>query len=100
MESSTAYLDWSVSLWLFDAQVDEAGHRQTDIKPVTEAEVVNEQEHILHTQENQTHEPLKPQLENIQMSFFFFSILIRYSFVRMQHGGVLLTLNSSAGTGV
>lgn len=56
------YIQWKkqhlhrpVSVRLSDAQVDEAGHRQTHIEPVTEAEIVYELEHILHAQEDQTH---------------------------------------------
>lgn len=56
-------------LWLIDAQVDEAGHRQTNIKPVTEAEVVDELENVLHTQEDQTHKSLKTQWKGAH--FFF-----------------------------
>lgn len=44
-----------MSVRLSDAQVDESGHRQTHIEPVTEAEVADELEHVLHTQEDQTH---------------------------------------------
>lgn len=49
------HLHRPVSVWLSDAQVDEAGHRQTHIEPVAEAEIVDELEHVLHTQEDQTH---------------------------------------------
>ncbi len=49
------HLHRPVPVWLGDAQVDEAGHRQTHIEPVTEAEIVDELEHVLHTQEDQTH---------------------------------------------
>lgn len=52
------HLHRPVSVWLSDAQVDEAGHRQTHVEPVAEAEVVDELEHVLHTQEDQTHQPL------------------------------------------
>lgn len=46
-------------VWLRDAQVDEAGHRQTHVEPVAEAEVVDELEDVLHAQEDQTHQPLQ-----------------------------------------
>lgn len=49
------HLHRPVSVWLSDAQVDEAGHGQTHIEPVTEAEVVDELEHVLYAQEDQTH---------------------------------------------
>lgn len=49
------HLHRPVSVRLSDAQVDEAGHRQTNVEPVTEAEVVDELEHVLHTQEDQAH---------------------------------------------
>lgn len=48
------------SVWLSDAQVDEASHRQTHIEPVAEAEIVDELEHVLHTEKDQTHQPLQP----------------------------------------
>lgn len=53
------YLHWPVPVWLRDAQVDEAGHRQTHVEPVAEAEVVDELEDVLHAQEDQTHQPLQ-----------------------------------------
>lgn len=52
------HLHRPVSVRLSDAQVDEAGHRQTHVEPVAEAEIVDELEHVLHTQEDQTHYPL------------------------------------------
>lgn len=48
-----------MSVGLSDAQVDEAGHRQTHVEPVTEAEIVDELEDVLHTQEDQPHQPLQ-----------------------------------------
>lgn len=48
------------SVGLGEAQVDEAGHRQSHVEPVTEAEVVDELEDVLHAQEDQTHQPLQP----------------------------------------
>ncbi len=56
------HLHRPMSLWLSDAQVDEADHRQTHIEPVAKAEIVDELEHILHTQEDQTHQPLQPHI--------------------------------------
>lgn len=53
------HLHRPVSVGLSDAQVDEAGHRQTHVEPITEAEIVDELEDVLHTQEDQTHQPLK-----------------------------------------
>lgn len=53
------YLDRPVSVRLSDSQVNESGHRQTHIQPVTEAKVVDELKHILHTQEDQTHHALQ-----------------------------------------
>lgn len=48
------------SVGLGEAQVDEAGHRQSHIEPVAEAEVVDELEDVLHTQKDQPHQPLQP----------------------------------------
>ncbi len=59
MNAGSGYLDWPVSVRLSDSQVNESGHRQTHIQPVTEAEVVDELKHILHTQEDQTHDALQ-----------------------------------------
>ena len=53
-----------MSVGLSDAQVDESGHWQTHIEPVTEAEVVDELEHVLHAQEDQTHQPLQTTQNN------------------------------------
>lgn len=55
----SSYLDRPVSVRLSDAQVNESSHRQTHIQPVTEAKVVDELKHILHTQEDQTHHALQ-----------------------------------------
>lgn len=53
------YLHRPVPVWLSEAQVDEAGHGQTHVQPVTEAEVVDELEDVLHAQKDQTHQPLQ-----------------------------------------
>lgn len=58
----TEHLHRPVSLWLSDAQVDEANHRQTHIEPVAEAEIIDELENVLHTQEDETHQPLQPHV--------------------------------------
>lgn len=55
-----AHLQGPVSVGLGEAQVDEAGHGQSHVEPVTEAEVVDELEDVLHTQEDQTHQALQP----------------------------------------
>lgn len=65
------YLNRPVSVWLGEAQVDEAGHRQAHIEPVAEAEVVDEQEHVLHTQEDQTHQSLQPHSTEQSYSLVF-----------------------------
>lgn len=54
------HLQGPVSVGLGEAQVDEAGHRQSHVEPVTEAEVVDELEDVLHAQEDQTHQALQP----------------------------------------
>lgn len=61
VKTNKVHLDRPVSVRLSDAQVDESGHRQANIKPVTEAEIVDELKHVLHAQEDQTHEPLQTQ---------------------------------------
>ena len=55
------HLDRPVSVGLCDAEVDEAGHGQPHEEPVAEAEVVDELEHILHTQEYQAHPALEEE---------------------------------------
>lgn len=57
--TSLAHLDGPASVWLSDAQVYESHYRQTHVEPVAEAEVVDQLEHVLHTQEDQSHHPLK-----------------------------------------
>ena len=59
MTTSLSYLDGSVSERLGVAQVDESGHRQAHVEPVAEAEVVDQLEDVLHTQEDQPHQALK-----------------------------------------
>lgn len=101
-----------MSVWLSDAQVDEAGHRQTHIEPVAEAEIVDELEHVLHTQKDQTHQPLQPQIAQVTECVVIpatFCSLISICVYACEESDVylhlrvrltLLTLNSSAGMGV
>lgn len=72
MNAGSGYLDWPVSVRLSDSKVNESGHRQTHIQPVTEAEVVDELKHILHTQEDQTHDALQtPTNPCLSMPFIY-----------------------------
>ena len=56
----SSYLDGSVSERLGVAHVDEAGDGEAHVEPVAEAEVVDELEDVLHTQEDQAHQALRP----------------------------------------
>lgn len=75
--NGSSYLDRSVSVGLSEAQVNESGHGQTHIQPVTEAEVVDELKHILHTQEDQTHNALQTPTNTM--------LIISYSARRLPH---------------
>lgn len=55
----SSYLQRSFSVWLLPAQIKLPQYGQTNKEPVAEAVVVDESEHVLHTQVYQGHDPLQ-----------------------------------------
>lgn len=95
-----------MSVWLSDAQVDEAGHRQTHIEPVTEAEVVDELEHVLHTQEDQPHQPLQNNNTHTLLCMHFrnvMSVLVKDKFPYIEeqcrYGGIAFPVDQTQTVG-
>lgn len=46
-------------VWLRDAEVDQTCHRQSHVKPVAEAEVVDELKDVLHAEKDEAHQTLQ-----------------------------------------
>lgn len=89
----SSYLDRPVSVRLCDAQVNESGHRQAHIQPVTEAEVVDELKHILHAQEDQTHHALQTATNPVLINAHLDTWLISHTKKAANHNSSPLHIN-------